>query len=192
MMRLGTGWVTGSSAGSSASTSRKEVLLSVAVASRPQRGQENNVNAKQNMTGAQKKSYSNASCDAHGAYGSLVVVVHLSRGWLEAASPRPTRAGSTAAAPDPPRTVASLNLSLHTTISLLPTMAAEAFRTANAASSLAATVFQMATGIRDTIHLVSSSSLILARPHCSLIVHARSRCLRTRRSPTSLRKTRGQ
>jgi hypothetical protein len=40
-------------------------------------------------------------------------------------------------------------------------MAAEAFRTTTAAVGLAAAVFQMAKGIRDTIHLVSSSPFLL-------------------------------
>jgi hypothetical protein len=55
---------------------------------------------------------------------------------------------------------------------LSPTMAASAFGTATAAIGLAATVFQKAKGIRDTIYRVSPSPLILSRPHRSLIAHA--------------------
>ena len=43
----------------------------------------------------------------------------------------------------------------------LPNMAAEEFGIATGAIGLAATVFQTAKGIRDIIHTVSSSTLIL-------------------------------
>src|SRR5258708_5124872 len=70
------------------------------------------------------------------------------------------------------------------------TTMAEPFGLATAAIGLAATVFQTAKGIRDTVNLVGFSPLILASPRCLLVARVCRQCLRTRRSRTFLRRTR--